>query len=140
MVEPNHSVAHCQSSSQNEFPLGGINCFTVKIIPHLYDSLDATRYADLNQPFDISWMEYFYANDKLGKEITLRVTIADDQLKSEASKLHPLLYQPGIVKELRRDPRIGRYIAIIKRAIGERRVCSLAFRISGATPLDSTAV
>ncbi|OOO03934.1 hypothetical protein OAory_01095750 [Aspergillus oryzae] len=140
MVEPNHSEAHCQSSSQNNFPLGGTNCFTVKIIPHLHDSLDANGDADLNQPFNISWLEYFYDDDKLGKEVTSRVIIEDGQLKSEASKLHPLLYEPDILKELSRDPRIGRHIAVFGRADDERRVCSLVFRISGATPLDSTAV
>lgn len=60
-----------------------------------------------------------------GKEVTSRVIIEDGQLKSEASKLHPLLYEPDILKELSRDPRIGRYIAVFGRADDERRVCSL---------------
>lgn len=51
--------------------------------------------------------------------------IEDGQLKSEASKLHPLLYEPDILKELRRDPRIGRYIAVFGRVGGELSFCSL---------------
>ncbi|KAE8421467.1 hypothetical protein BDV36DRAFT_292389 [Aspergillus pseudocaelatus] len=99
------------------------------------------RDADLNQPFDISWMEYFYGDDTLDEEVTLRVTVEGGRLKSEASKLHPLLCEPDILKELRRDPRIGRYIVVagsIDEGDDKTSVCSLAFRIRGAIPLDST--
>ncbi|GMG15124.1 unnamed protein product [Aspergillus oryzae] len=144
MVEPNHSEAHCQSSSQNNFPLGGTNCFTVKIIPHLHDSLDANGDADLNQPFNISWLEYFYDDDKLMASLNqkhpssipystslifLRSSVVTQELDAT------LQYSDG--------PMTNAESALCKCSINTligRLILSRVFRISGATPLDSTAV